>query len=101
MIDILLDHSGNGAIYTPAVKRKTQRSAVHDVRGVILEWLPGEGWGVIDTPETPGGCWAHFSAVQMSGYRELRSGQHVRVRWEPAVQDGYSFRGVSVIPLGD
>ena len=101
MIDILLDHSGNGAIYTPAVKRKTQRSAVHDVRGVILEWLPGEGWGVIDTPETPGGCWAHFSAVQMSGYRELRSGQHVRVHWERALQDGYSFRAVSVIPVGE
>ena len=96
-----MDHSGNGAIYTPAGKRKAQRSAVHDVLGVVLEWLPGEGWGVIETPETPGGWWAHFRAVQMSRYRELRSGQHVRVRWERAVQDGYGFRAVSVTPVAD
>jgi len=94
-------HSGSGAIYTPAVKRKAQRSAVDDVRGVVLEWLPGEGWGVIETPDTPGGCWAHVSAVQMTGYRELTPGQQVRVRRERPVQDGYSFHAVSVIPVAE
>ena len=56
---------------------------------------------MIETQETPGGCWAHVSVVQMSGYRELTSGQQVRVRWERAVQHGYSFRAVSVIPVAE
>ena len=96
-----MGHSRNGSIYTPAVKRKAQRSTVHDVRGVVLAWLTGEGWGVIDTPGTPGGCWAYVSAVQASGYRELTPGQQVRVRWERALQDGYSSRAESVIPVAD
>ena len=29
--------------------------------GTVRVWHRDEGWGVIDSPETPGGCWAHFS----------------------------------------
>ena len=58
------------------------------------------GVGVIDTDRTPGGCLAHFSAVEMDGYRKLRPGQHVRLRIEPAQnQDGCFFRAIHVHPL--
>ncbi|ROO52320.1 hypothetical protein EDC02_7242 [Micromonospora sp. Llam0] len=33
------------------------------VDGVIRSWNVDEGWGVIDSAETPGDCWAHFSAA--------------------------------------
>ena len=29
--------------------------------GIIVEWRDEEGWGVIESPETPGGCWAVYS----------------------------------------
>ena len=36
-----------------------------------------EGFGVIDSAETPGGCWAYFSVIVMDGYRRLQAGQRV------------------------
>ena len=39
------------------------------IPGVVREWHSDEGWGVIDSDQTPGGCWAHFSDVEMDGYR--------------------------------
>ncbi|UWZ40222.1 cold shock domain-containing protein [Dactylosporangium roseum] len=57
-----------------------------------------EGWGVLDSPETPGGCWTHFSAVAMEGFRSLEPGQSVRLEWESPGQDGYAFRATHVVP---
>lgn len=68
------------------------------VPGVVREWHTGEGWGVIDSTETPGGCWAHFSDLDMTGYKELSAGEHVALRWEPADQDGFNYRAVYVVP---
>ncbi|MFF7232620.1 hypothetical protein [Streptomyces sioyaensis] len=31
--------------------------------GIVREWHSDEGWGVIDSDTTPGGCWAHFGSV--------------------------------------
>jgi CspA family cold shock protein len=50
-----------------------------------------EGWGVIDGPDVPGGCWVHFSAIAVDGYRALARGQQVSFRAEAAHQDGYAF----------
>lgn len=61
-------------------------------------WHAEEGWGVLDSSETPGGCWTHFSDVEMDGYRELVAGQQVDLEWERADQDGFSFRAVRVLP---
>lgn len=36
--------------------------------GTVGSWSDAEGWGVIESPETPGGCWAHFSVVAVTGY---------------------------------
>lgn len=68
------------------------------VDAVIREWNVDEGWGVIDSPETPGGCWAHFSNAAVAGYVRFESGQAVRLDWEAPGQDGYPFRAVRFWP---
>lgn len=68
--------------------------------GIVQEWHADEGWGVVDCAGAPGGCWVHFSAVVMAGYRELSPGQPVTVEYEPADQDGYRFRAEWVRPEG-
>jgi cold shock protein len=64
--------------------------------GIVREWHSDEGWGVIDSDTTPGGCWAHFSSVLMSGYRSLSPGQPVSFEFEPGRQDGYAYRAIAV-----
>lgn len=66
--------------------------SVGSVRVFHLE----EGWGVIDSPKVPGGCWVHFSAIEVDGYRELCQGQRVVFEAELADQDGYAYRAVRV-----
>jgi CspA family cold shock protein len=68
--------------------------------GVVREWHDEEGWGVIDSADTPGGCWAHFSHLQADGHRSATPGQTVRFRHEAPGQDGYNFRAVWVELLG-
>jgi cold shock protein len=64
--------------------------------GVVREWRDEEGWGVLDSDETPGGCWAHFSVLQMAGYRSAVPGQKVVFTYEPGDQDGFGYRAVDV-----
>jgi CspA family cold shock protein len=64
--------------------------------GTVREWHTDEGWGVIDSDATPGGCWAHFSTVLMSGYRFLGPGQPVSFEFEIGRPDGYGYRAVAV-----
>lgn len=66
------------------------------VVGTVRAWYDGDGWGVIDSPATPGGCWAHFSAVLVEGYRSLEVGQQVLLSFEQGWQDGYSYRATAV-----
>lgn len=74
------------------------------------EWLAGtvewfsaeEGWGALRAPQTPGGCFVHFSAIEGDGYRALAAGQHVRFTIEHLTdfeQDGYSYRALRVVGL--
>jgi CspA family cold shock protein len=69
------------------------------VTGTVRAWHTDEGWGVIDSPATPGGCWAHFSVIDTDGYRAMGDGDAVRFDFERADQDGYWFRAVRVWPL--
>jgi CspA family cold shock protein len=64
--------------------------------GVVREFHPEEGWGVIDGPDVPGGCWVHFSAIAADGYRQLTPGANVQFRAEAAGQDGFGYRAVKV-----
>ena len=70
------------------------------VEGLVREWHPEEGWGVLDSPETPGGCWAHFSAIDMDGYRELHAGQRISFTYNAADQDGYTWNASHINPEG-
>lgn len=70
------------------------------VTGTVRVWHDDEGWGVIDSQDTPGGCWAHLTCVLVPGYPTLVAGQLVTLAYEPAEQDGYSFRAIEVWPAG-
>lgn len=66
--------------------------------GVVASWSDDQGWGVIDSHETPGGCWVHFSVISSDSgeYRSLTVGQTVKFAWELADQDGFKYRAMSV-----
>jgi len=68
--------------------------------GVVREWAADEGWGVIDSPETPGGCWAHFGALHDAGLVALTTGQHVTFDFVRVEQDGFHYRASRVWPEG-
>ena len=70
------------------------------VAGVVSTWNDDEGWGVLASPRTPGGCWCHFSALSMGGPRTLSPGTSVEFLYEAAEQDGYGFRAVEAWPAG-
>ncbi len=52
-----------------------------------------KGWGAISSPDLPEGrdACAHFSALDMDGYRALEPGQQVELTWRPATQDSFEF----------
>jgi cold shock CspA family protein len=63
-------------------------------------WSDEEGWGLLVSPEFSEDIWAHFSAIDGSGYRELTVGQAVMFEVEDLggpVQDGYRFRASRVV----
>jgi cold shock protein len=70
------------------------------VAGVVSTWNDDEGWGVLASQRTPGGCWCHFSALSMGGLRTLSPGTSVEFLYEAAEQDGYSYRAVEAWPAG-
>ncbi|EME17512.1 hypothetical protein G419_19164 [Rhodococcus triatomae BKS 15-14] len=68
-------------------------------RGKVREWHAELGWGVLDSPDTPGGCWAHYSNIDGTGFRALTVGATVDLDWEQREQDGYAFRATRVQQL--
>jgi CspA family cold shock protein len=70
------------------------------VTAIVREWREEEGWGVLDSPETPGGCFGHYSAIQMPGFRTLTPGRRVDLTWQPLdfKQDGYDYRALTIVP---
>lgn len=67
------------------------------VQGVVREWDDGEGWGVIDSEATPGGCWAHYSSVNVPGYKSLTVGASVTFVVTSG-QDGFAYRAEDITP---
>lgn len=68
--------------------------------GTVRFWLDEEGWGVVDSDATPGGCWARFTHLAVPGYRTLLPGDTVSIEWEAGDQDGFKFRATRLWPLG-
>lgn len=66
------------------------------VEASVREWHDDLGWGVVDSPETPGGCWVHFSTIRRPGFRTLADVQQVLLDFEPAHQDGFFYRATEV-----
>lgn len=81
--------------------------------GVVAIWHGEEGWGVIESSDTPTGCWVHFSnlwtlhhpplargeSIEIHGQgSDLQVGETVDFEWEQVPQDGYLFRAVDVRP---
>jgi CspA family cold shock protein len=73
----------------------------------VREWHADLGWGVLDSAETPGGCWTHFSAIEtpyvgsvdggeVYEYKSLSTGEVVELEWEAPGQDGFDYRAVVV-----
>ena len=70
------------------------------VRGTVRTWNDEEGWGVVDSSQTPGGCWVGFAAVVMPGLASLVPGTGVELTWVDADQDGFLYRALTVRPDG-
>ncbi|MZF53839.1 cold shock domain-containing protein [Streptomyces sp. SID5594] len=70
------------------------------VVATVREWDDEEGWGVLDSAETPGGCFGHYSVIRATGFRTLSAGQRVDLTWEAPgfQQDGYDYRALSIVP---
>ena len=68
---------------------------------VVREWHQELGWGVLDSSETPGGCWVHVSDIRARGYPSIDPGQPVWMAFEAAQQDGFAFRATEVQLTGD
>jgi CspA family cold shock protein len=66
------------------------------IEASVREWHDEFGWGVLDSIETPGGCWVHFSNIDADGYRSLSGVATVLLECERAGQDGYPYRAVRV-----
>lgn len=63
----------------------------HRTVAVVREWHDDEGWGVLDSDETPGGCWAHFSSLSIAGFRHASPGQRVSITYHHSPQDGFDY----------
>ena len=76
----------------------SERRQLPRVTAVVRLWNADAGWGVLDSPSLPDGCWAHFSVIESPGYAALTAGQHVLVDAEEPGQDGFPFRATRVAP---
>ncbi|SEC85621.1 cold shock protein (beta-ribbon, CspA family) [Streptomyces misionensis] len=80
-------------------RRRGTRKVPATVTAIVREWSDEEGWGVLDSAETPGGCFGHYSDIQGAAFRTLSPGQEVDLVWEAPgfKQDGYDYRAVSIV----
>lgn len=69
--------------------------------GVVREWHDDEGWGVVDSDATPGGCWVHASMVRARTFGRLAEGSAVELTYEEAPQVPYSYRAIEAWPVGE
>jgi len=68
--------------------------------GTVREWDDDQGMGVIDSADTPGGCWVHFSHIVTDGLGTLTPGEHVTFTSEARPQDTFGYRAILVWPTG-
>lgn len=66
----------------------------------MREWSDDRGTGVIDSADTPGGCWVHFSHVVTDGAASLSPGDRITFTCEAVRQDEFNYRALLVWPVG-
>jgi hypothetical protein len=75
------------------------------VTGSVRVWDAEQGWGVFDSAETPGGCWADANEVMpMKQPLDLRPGSSVRFDWtdiSPLLVEGFRYRAYSFYPIDE
>ena len=65
--------------------------------GTVRLWNDGDGWGVVDLPDLPGGCHVEASVVEgLDATGSLRTGQVVAVEWTTPGPDDYACRATRV-----
>ncbi len=64
--------------------------------GTVREWHDDLGWGLLDSPDTPGGCWAHSSSLEPTALRGPVVGSDVTFDFEMGAPDEHHFRAVRV-----
>ncbi|MFB4196350.1 cold-shock protein [Streptomyces carpaticus] len=66
--------------------------------GRVSAWHREEGWGVIESDDTPGGTFTHFSVIDEPAHQfhDLNVGEQVSFEWEAAAQDNFNFRASRV-----
>jgi len=68
--------------------------------GTVREWNDDQGIGVIDSADTPGGCWVYYSNIVTDGLGTLTPGDRVTFTYEALRQDEFDYRAVLVWPPG-
>jgi CspA family cold shock protein len=89
---------GTGVGLIRLAMRHRRRSM--SVRGVIRLWHEDDGWGVVDAPQTPGGCWASFSTLAAAAFWEPQEGEPVEFEFEVFPQDAFAYRAMRMWPFG-
>ncbi len=67
--------------------------------GFLREWNALDGWGIIDSEATPGGCWVSAAALDHGMPVELARGDAVWFAFIPAEQDGLAFRATQAFTV--
>jgi CspA family cold shock protein len=62
--------------------------------GIVKFWKRDKGWGAISSPDLPAGldAWAHFSAIEGDGFRELSEGDQVDFDFVEAQQESFRYQ---------
>lgn len=75
------------------------------VTGSVRVWYAVQGWGVFDSAETPGGCWADAKEVMpMEQPLDLHPSSPVRFAWmdiSPLLIEGCGYRAHSFYPIDE
>lgn len=69
--------------------------------GRVRRYSTAEGWGIVDSADTPGGCLVHSDAVLDDGH-SLTAGRSVNFEWQPLDNGecGFRYRATSVSLVG-
>jgi len=67
--------------------------------GEVESWSVEDGWGVLVSDSLDEPVWAHYSHIDMPGFRVLAAGDRVEFDYEAADQDGYRYRATVVRAL--